>query len=105
MKHLRVGKDKAKAVRAALAEERTETRLHSVPDLDETAADAATQETPSVSVEKTISQVTPPVEPGSTEARLSGVAPAASEAGAISPVEPSRTEGVAELLEDVRPVR
>ena len=40
MKHLRVGKDKAKAVHAALIEERTEdrteTHLHSVPNPDET---------------------------------------------------------------------
>ena len=49
MKHLRVGKDKAKAVHAALTEERTEdrpeTRLHSVPDPDETMTETEVTET------------------------------------------------------------
>ncbi|GAA2797209.1 ABC transporter permease [Kribbella solani] len=76
MKHLRVGKDKAKAVHAALTDEhtertedRSETRLHSVPDPDETtetttetAVGIVTPErAPEPVVEETV-QVTPPTD-------------------------------------------
>ena len=71
MKHLRIGKDKAKAVHAALTEERVEnrpeTRLHSVPDPDETGTETETitevTETALESVEEEFPQVTEPVAP------------------------------------------
>src|SRR6266536_1884961 len=66
MKHLRVGKDKAKAVHAALTEEQTErpeTRLHSVPDPDEATAEAETSEAAPKAVAQEFPQVTRPVDP------------------------------------------
>jgi hypothetical protein len=63
MKHLRVGKDKAKVIHTALitehADSHPETRLHSVPDADETSMTTELVETP---VEE-FSQVSEPVDP------------------------------------------
>lgn len=71
MKHLRVGKDKAKAVHAALTDEHTEdhpeTRLQSVPAQDETTSETATLPeiaTPTIEpAEDAFAQVTVPVAP------------------------------------------
>src|SRR3954451_20388124 len=70
MKHLRVGKDKAKAVHAALTEERTaldgqdhpETRLHSVPDPDETTTETETTEAAPEPVAEELPQVATPTD-------------------------------------------
>src|SRR5689334_17877144 len=63
MKHLRVGKDKAKAVHAVLTEEHagnhSETRLHSVPDPDETTTATDTVDLTPESAAEEFPQVTP----------------------------------------------
>jgi hypothetical protein len=106
MKHLRVGKDKARAVHAALAEERNGAHLRSVPDLDETAPAVESEKTAHGSASETFSQVTPPVDPVPvSESAAVEAVPAAVQAGGISPSEPSRTETATEPGEDVRPVR
>ncbi|WP_406055759.1 ABC transporter permease [Kribbella sp. NBC_00889] len=106
MKHLRVGKDKAKAVHAALIEERTEdapeTRLHSVPDPDETTADADT--TSAAAVE--FPQVTPPADlvPATDAAPVDAV-PAAAKAGGISHAPEATTDTSVETSDEMPPLR
>ncbi|GAB2565087.1 ABC transporter permease [Kribbella endophytica] len=65
MKHFRIGKDKAKAVRLALIEDDAATRTHlePVPDLPDTEADATNDEMPSAGRGEASPQVTAPVEP------------------------------------------
>jgi len=114
MKHLRVGKDKAKAVHAALIEERTEdapdTRLHSVPDPDETTTETDTINTDSNDAVEEFSQVTPPADlvPAADTAPVE-VVPAAAEAGGISPADKATpqtaSETAAETGDEMRPLR
>ncbi|TDD15776.1 ABC transporter permease [Kribbella turkmenica] len=103
MKHLRVGKDKAKAVHAALAAER---HLHSVPDPDETTADATTPDTAVETADETFVQVTPPVDPV-PEATPTAVAvvPAESEERGISKTDDETTDTAADTGDKERPVR
>ncbi|TDW98065.1 ABC transporter permease [Kribbella sp. VKM Ac-2566] len=112
MKHLRVGKDKAKAVHAALIEERTadhaedhpETRLHSVPDPDETTTESDTTDTPSEDAAEEFLQVTPPTAP--VPARRKGWLsrfPRLTRRGGISPADEPTTG--AESGNEMRPVR
>lgn len=114
MKHLRIGKDKAKAVHAALTDERTadrtedrpETRLHSVPDPDETTAETETTETvPQAVAEKSL-QVTPPVDlvPAADAAPVEPV-PVAAEPEGISPAQEAEAETGTESKDEMRPVR
>ncbi|GAA0613142.1 ABC transporter permease [Kribbella sandramycini] len=100
MKHLRVGKDKAKAVHAALTDEhadtRPETHLHSVPDADdtepiETAAEVAPEEFPQVS------ELVDPVSPDRAGWRK--WASRVVRRGGISPADETTTET------DARPIR
>ncbi|GAA1571710.1 ABC transporter permease [Kribbella sancticallisti] len=107
MKALHVGKDKAKAVHAALTtEDRHETRLHSVPDPDETATETDLPETaPEVAPEE-FSQVTEPVDPVSAaDAEPGELVPAASDGGGISSAVEATTKTAAETEADARPVR
>ncbi|MEU4193160.1 ABC transporter permease [Kribbella sp. NPDC026611] len=110
MKHLRVGKDKAKAVHAALieerAEDRSETHLHSVPDPDETTTetdgsaavvDAAAEEFP---------QVTQPADlVPSRRAGWRGWFPRLARRGGISPASEATTDADAETGDEMRPLR
>ncbi|MEV6890779.1 ABC transporter permease [Kribbella sp. NPDC051137] len=117
MKHLRVGKDKAKAVHAALTEERTEdrpeTRLHSVPDPDETTAETATADTAANDAPEESVQVTQQADPVSdAEVFPAELVPAAAypdSAGGISPAsEPTPdtdAETGSEDPDEMRPVR
>jgi hypothetical protein len=106
MKHLRVGKDKAKAVHAALIQERTEdaseTRLHSVPDPDatetaDTDAGGAVEEFPQVA---TPGDLVPAADSAPVE-----VIPAVAEAGGISPIAEATTETGAGTVDEMRPLR
>lgn len=110
MKHLRVGKDKARAVLAVLADERAESRLerplHSVPDVDEPGTDTVTPDTAADSAEETLPQVTPPGDPAPDAEPLSAeVVAAESEAGGISPTGEATTDTAADTGDDTRPVR
>lgn len=121
MKHLRVGKDKAKAVHAALIEEHTddrtedrpETRLHSVPDPDETTSEFDITNTPPKDAVEEFPQVTPTADPvPPVDAAPSEPVPAAAEptwAGGISPAVKAtpgiETETGTESGDEVRPVR
>ncbi|MGW1344003.1 ABC transporter permease [Kribbella sp. NPDC002412] len=117
MKHLRVGKDKAKAVHAALTAERTEdrpeTRLHSVPDPDETTAETDTADTPAEDAAEEFPQVTQQTEPGSdAEVFPAEMVPAAADtagAGGISPTDETPTDTTpdtrAETGDEMRPLR
>ena len=106
MKHLRVGKDKAKAVHAALIAEQTdirpETHLHSVPDTDETTTDAElskpTAETPVGEFSQVSERVDPVLVTGVAPVEL---VPAASSGGGISPADEPTTKTATEA----RPVR
>ena len=110
MKYLRVGKDKAKAVHAALTEEHTdshsETRLHSVPDPDETttAPDAA-DTTPEDAAEE-FPQVTPPTDLvlGNAAAPAESV-PAAADAGGISSAVLAPTDTATETRDEMPSLR
>ncbi|MEU8227836.1 ABC transporter permease [Kribbella sp. NPDC048915] len=117
MKHLRVGKDKAKAVHAALieerAEDRPETRLHSVPDPDETMTDTDATAADSEADVQESAQVTPPVDlvPAAEAAPVEAV-PAATvttEAEGISPAAEAAPDAGAETGtesgDEMRPVR
>ncbi|MFG1818536.1 ABC transporter permease [Kribbella sp. NPDC049174] len=110
MKHLRVGKDKAKAVHAALIEERTETRpethLHSVPDTDEAGPVTETPEAAAGEVVETPAQVTPPGDPASVERPgWRKWSPRLRNRQSISPADDSAAETAAETDEDARLVR
>ncbi|MEU4390599.1 ABC transporter permease [Kribbella sp. NPDC023855] len=102
MKHFRIGKDKARAVRLALIEEdaaATGTHLHTVPDPAETApetvAEPTDDEMPRAVAGEASPQVTAPVDPVMVaESTPSEAVPAASLPEA--PSEPTQT---------VRPVR
>ncbi len=110
MKHLHVGKDKAKAVHAALTDEHTETRqetrLHSVPDPDETATETElTKTAPEVAAEE-FSQVSERVDPVLVaEVAPVELVPAASSGGGISPAVEPTTETTPETETDGRPIR
>ncbi|RZT15208.1 hypothetical protein EV649_5994 [Kribbella sp. VKM Ac-2569] len=110
MKHLRVGKDKAKAVHIALTEERAEdrpeTRLHSVPDPDETTTETtATDPTPDGAAEES-PQVTPPADMVSADAAAPvEPVPAAANAEGISPASEATTDTAPETGDEMRPVR
>ncbi|MFI5698390.1 ABC transporter permease [Kribbella sp. NPDC051586] len=106
MKHLRIGKDKAKAVHAALTEEHTEdrpeTRLHSVPDSDETNTTAEISAMIPEPVEEEFPQVTAPVAP--VPVRRTGWLgrfPRLIRRGGISPA----NEPTGETGDEMRPVR
>lgn len=110
MKHLRVGKDKAKAVHAALIEERTEetpeTRLHSVPDPDETTTETDAANTTSDDAAEEFAQVTQPVAP--VPARRAGWRswfPRLTRRGGISPSDEPTTDTEAGTGDEMRPVR
>jgi hypothetical protein len=117
MKHLRIGKDKAKAVHAALTEEHTErtedrqeTRLHSVPDPDETAtettAETATADTAADGAAEEFPQVTPPVAPVPVRrAGWRGWFPRLTRRGGISPSGEATPDTDAETGDEMRPVR
>jgi hypothetical protein len=67
MKHFRIGKEKAKAVRLALIEEDAATtamHLHTVPDPADTDPESIGDEMPPAVEEEASPQVTAPVEPG-----------------------------------------
>jgi hypothetical protein len=110
MKHLRIGKDKAKAVHAALTDEHTEdrpeTRLHSVPDPAETTTDTETTETAPGPVEEEFPQVTTPVVPVSPRGPgwLTRF-PRLIRRGSISPANEATPETEAETGDEMRPVR
>ncbi|MDX2974508.1 ABC transporter permease, partial [Kribbella solani] len=114
MKHLRIGKDKAKTVHAALTDEhvddRPETRLHSVPDPHETITETetATEVTATASepVEEEFPQVTAPVAP--VPVRRTGWLgrfPRLSPRGGISPASEATAGTDAETGDEMRPVR
>jgi hypothetical protein len=117
MKHLRIGKDKAKAVHAVLiqepTEDRPEIRLHSVPNPDETTtqpttapetAEPVTDDTPEESVQVRLPRDLVPaanIAPGEP-------VPAAAEpnsAGSISPAVDTTSETATETGDEMRPVR
>jgi hypothetical protein len=96
MKHLRIGKDKAKAVHAALVEERSEdraeTHLHSVPDPDETTTETDTTDSASENGPESFPQVTPLADPvPAVEAAPAEPIPAAAE--------PTQTGGISTAVE------
>ncbi|TDO67684.1 hypothetical protein EV651_103598 [Kribbella sp. VKM Ac-2571] len=114
MKHLRVGKDKAKAVHAALIEERTAdrsedrtgTRLHSVPDADETGTEPDATDTASEDAAEEFAQVTQPTAPVSV--RQTGWRswfPRLTRRGGISPAHEPTRDTEAETGDEMRPVR
>ncbi|GAA2812077.1 ABC transporter permease [Kribbella solani] len=114
MKHLRIGKDKAKAVHAALTDEhiadrtedRPETRLHSVPDPNETTTETKVAATALESVDEESSQVAPPV--ALVPARRAGWLgwfPRLIRRGGISPAPKATPDTDAEAGAEMRPVR
>ncbi|WP_112248095.1 ABC transporter permease [Kribbella monticola] len=110
MKHLRIGKDKAKAVHAALTDEHTdarpETRLHSVPDPDETTADTTIAELAPEPVEEEFPQVTAPVAPvPALRPGWLGRFPRLTRRGGISPADEPTADTGAETGDEMRPVR
>lgn len=102
MKHFRIGKEKAKAVRLALIEEDAAvsgTHLHPVPDpvesASETEAEPTNEEMPRATVGEASPQVTAPVDPAIVaEATPAEVVPAAS-----------LPEAPSDPIQTVRPVR
>jgi hypothetical protein len=110
MKHLRVGKDKAKAVHAVLiderADDRPETYLHSVPDPEPTTTHTDAADTASDDAAEGILQVTPPADlvPAADAAPVEPV-PAAVGAGGISPTNEATTVTDAETGDEMRPLR
>ncbi|WP_328999434.1 ABC transporter permease [Kribbella sp. NBC_00709] len=110
MKHLRVGKDKARAVHATLIDERTddrpETYLHSVPDPDATTTTTATTDTASDDAAERIPQVTPPADlvPAADAVPVEPV-PAVADAGGISPAVEASTDTTPETGDEMRPLR
>jgi hypothetical protein len=114
MKQLRIGKDKAKAVHAALTDEHTEdhpeTRLHSVPDPDETGTERKTM-TEVVGaalepVEEDFPQVTKPVAPVPVEhASWLHRFPRLFRRGGISSDSGTAADTDAETGDEMRPVR
>ncbi|MET9310756.1 ABC transporter permease [Kribbella sp. NPDC003505] len=117
MKHLRIGKDKARAVHAALTEERAEDRpeirLHSVPDPDESTAEptteAGTVNEATEGAPEESAQVTPPRDllPTTDTAPVDPVPAAAEPNGArgISPAPETTSDSDAETGDEMRPVR
>jgi hypothetical protein len=113
MKHLRIGKDKAKAVHDALTEARTEdrqeTRLHSVPDPEETATEARAADTAAEETAEEFAQVTPPMDlvPAEDTTPVEPVAAAAdpNSAGGISPASETPRDTDAGTGDEMRPVR
>ncbi|MEV4267788.1 ABC transporter permease [Kribbella sp. NPDC049584] len=117
MKHLRIGKDKAKAVHAALTDDRTddrpETRLHSVPNPNETTTDTAAADTATADNAQEFPQVTEPTDPVSdAEVFPAELVPAAAypdTAEDISPAAEATPEAGAETgseeSNEMRPVR
>ncbi|MET9269380.1 ABC transporter permease [Kribbella sp. NPDC003557] len=114
MKHLRIGKDKAKAVHAALtgesAQNHPETRLHSVPDPDETGTETETMtevmETARESAEDEFPQVREPVAPVSVKrAGWPQWFPRLVRRGGISPASVATPDTEAETGDEMRPVR
>jgi hypothetical protein len=99
MKHFRIGKEKAKAVRLALIEEdapATGTHLHPVPDpvesAPETEADRSNDEMPRAAAGEASPQVTTPIEPAIVAKPTPTEVPAASMAKVASePVETTRS--------------
>lgn len=110
MKHLHVGKDKAKTVRAALTDERTEdqpeNRLHSVPDPDETTVETETTETAHGPAAEEFPQVTGPVAPAPVRRPgwLSRF-PRLIRRGGISTTSDSTPDAETETGDEMRPVR
>ncbi|MFF1823835.1 ABC transporter permease [Kribbella sp. NPDC058245] len=110
MKHLRVGKDKAKAVHTALTAEQTqthaETHLHSVPDPDETSATTEVAETPAETPVEEFPQVSEPVDPVSpVRSGWRKWAPRFLQRGGISLADEPTTETAPETETDARPIR
>ncbi|WP_432882573.1 ABC transporter permease [Kribbella sp. CA-245084] len=110
MKALHVGKDKAKAVHAALLAEHTDTRpethLRSVPDTDETTTDAELIDTAPKTAPEEISQVSEPVAPVLVaEVARVELVPAVTGSGGISPAVEPTTETAPETDTDARPIR
>ncbi|MEU8223890.1 ABC transporter permease [Kribbella sp. NPDC048915] len=121
MKHLRIGKDKAKTVHAALTDEPTndrtgdhpETRLHSVPDPDETTTDTATANTAADDAAEDFSQVTEQAAPVSDdEAFPVELVPAAAYPDSTDNISPAsettpktNAETGSEDADEMRPVR
>ncbi|MFK4084017.1 ABC transporter permease [Kribbella sp. NPDC020789] len=110
MKALHVGKDKAKAVHAALTDEHTNTRpethLHSVPDTDETTTDVELVETGPEVVSEEFSQVSEPVDPVSpVRSGWRKWVPRFVQRGGISPADEPTTGTAPESDIDARPIR
>ncbi|ONI67447.1 ABC transporter permease [Kribbella sp. ALI-6-A] len=110
MKHLRVGKDKAKAVHAALTSEHASTRpeshLHSVPATVETATETEPTETAPEPASQEFVQVKAPVVPVPLVRSGWGKwVPRLPWRGGISPAAETTPETEPEPESDVRPVR
>ncbi|MGZ0147641.1 ABC transporter permease [Kribbella sp. WER1] len=117
MKHLRIGKDKAKAVHTALTEDRItdrpETRLHSVPDPDQATTGPAPADTTADDAADEFPQVTEQTNPVSdAEVFPAELVPAAAypdDAEGMSPAseatQETEAETDAESGDEMRPIR